>query len=106
MTAPCPVRFGDARPRGRHVRLVDYLEPDQLEIVGLPFEEELAAIPDGAKRSGHVTAIDCPGCDRRTLAYDGRCRMCGGQSWLPAGHVDRVAMKRLREAAAEGGGGG
>ncbi len=89
------------RPKGRHIALADY--ENRLgrnhDPIATP-EEELSAARDAAGLP-RVTPIDCPDCGR-TLAVEGRCRKCGGSSWLPAGHVDRRHLRRLLEAA-EGG---
>jgi hypothetical protein len=62
------------------------------------FGDELAGAPDAAFIAKHrIVPIDCPDCGR-TLAYRGHCRECGGTSWVPAGHIDRLAHKRLVEA--------
>jgi hypothetical protein len=93
-------RYGVQRTLKRPlIRLADY----ERELTSVPaearvsIEAELEALPEDKKRAEQVKPIDCPDCGR-TLAYRGSCAVCGGKSWLPAGHVDRFALKRLREA--------
>lgn len=82
----------------KHIALADY---DMPEIGGeMPtLEQELAAIPErNVPSSKHARQIDCPDCGR-TVAIQGRCRKCGGDSWRPAGYVDIVGRVRELRAA-------
>jgi len=98
------VAFGAPRPKGRHIPLSAYATCDDRP---LSIEAELEALAPLSSLTKRVAVIDCPDCGR-TLAIEGRCRKCGGASWMPAGHVDRFELQRLREAlrAVVGGGHG
>lgn len=61
--------------------------------------DESAAL-EGESGVLHILSINCADCGR-TTTHRGRCRKCGGRSWLPAGHVDRFALRRLREQQKE-----
>ena len=79
----------------KHIRLVDYLE-EAPEPEPSDLARDLAVIPEWKLRGEHVIAIDCPDCGR-SVAFSGACRKCAGKSWLPAGHVDRFALRRMRK---------
>lgn len=95
----------DRRPTGRRILLTDY-ERHLVRPIPSTVAESLAAIPDaedetpkgGAVR--HSLTIDCPDCGRGVAhrGNDGvfRCPKCGGSSWVPAGGVDRQAIKDIR----------
>lgn len=77
-----------------HIRITDY-EHELPQIAAVrDVSENLAALPADKVRGEHVVPIDCPDCGR-TLAFRGCCRKCGGRSWMPAGHVDRFALRRM-----------
>jgi hypothetical protein len=79
------------RPRGKHIPL-----PPELEAPAVDMAAELEAVPKMRGHAQHILSIDCPDCGR-TIAYNGACRKCAGRSWLPAGHVDRSVLHRLRK---------
>jgi len=48
----------------------------------------------------HSLVIICPDCGKN-IAFRGRCPKCGGNSWIPAGHVGGIfeQMKAQRHRA-------
>lgn len=52
---------------------------------------------DKLKGPHHIIVIDCLNCGRE-LAYRSRCRRCGSSSWLPAGYVNRSAVRKALQS--------
>jgi hypothetical protein len=83
-----------------HIALRGYATEEETVVVSIAETTlaELRALPKRGGHLHHVVVIDCPDCGR-TLAYDGACRKCAGRSWLPAGRIDRIAIRRLIDAS-------
>jgi hypothetical protein len=44
--------------------------------------------------------IDCPDCGRG-VKHAERCPKCGGDSWVPAGHIGGIAERQRKQQEAE-----
>jgi hypothetical protein len=84
----------------RHITLADYVTTAGNDESPPSLGVQIAAASEVKAGLHRVVAIDCPD-DGRTLAYDGRCRICGGVSWMPAGYVDRHVLLRVRASGEE-----
>ena len=69
---------------------------DHVDALELPHSDKVALTRDDM-------LIECPD-DGRQVLFRGACPKCGGESWVPAGHLNQAqiaALKQLLEEQAE-----